>query len=180
MQTDPFAQPGTDSEADGGGGSAPDEVAKLKAENAGLREDKRKLTSEMLGTKHSLSPTQIDLLSQQPVDKQAEIAAKLEAERQTPAPAPAAAAGDPAAPPADPPAPAPPADPKVDNPALGQVGTALDGQPVTGPPATWQDDLAQKVQKAQSSAELEAIQQHFRRIEAGQVAWVPETGQASS
>jgi hypothetical protein len=135
---------------------------RLKQENAKLREDKREERARALGAEHGLSPTQVDLLKLLPADQQETAAKALEAERGAPTggapPAgdggqpPAPAAGDPAAPGAPPP-----------DPSLQAFDGQPPGNPVGDPSLSWQDEMRERIDKAETLEEIAAIQLDYKQ-----------------
>ncbi len=114
-QTDPTVYPqGGEGPGEGATGTPPpgaDDA--LKKENADLRAKNRELQAQALGSTHGLTPTQIELIAAQPLDKQGEYATKLADEAKAAAPPPAVPSGEPQpgqAPPAQPPSAGPPVD----------------------------------------------------------------------
>ncbi len=120
MQTDPPGDPqgGYDQGAGATGTPPPGPDEALKRENAELREKNRQLQAQALGATHGLTPTQIELLAGQDLDKQATFASKLAEEAKAtqpaqpaPTPTPAPTGEPPAQPAAQPQQPTPVPDP---------------------------------------------------------------------
>lgn len=174
MQTDP-ADPAQGAGDPGTGATgSPDlaaENARLKEDNAKAREELRQSTAKTLGTTHGLTPTQIELLSQQPRDKQEEIAKKLGEETKAAAGAGAAApAGDPAAgtDPAAPAATGTPAAEPADAAALASMAAGGE-QPQGGAvaPTDWRAQMDREVAEASAKGDfdaIQAIQSKYKRI----------------
>lgn len=173
--SDPAEQlQGNQQPGDGAGGtstpSGDDEVARLKRENAELREGRRKDRADSLGATHGLTKTQIELLAGQPADKQEEIAKRLEEERKGQAPA----ATTPA-PPAEPASPqqgtTPPAsqpDLSAPSPEERKQAAFSDDSGQTPPPPVAQvagsaeDRFNAAMSNAETFEEMTALQQKYR------------------
>jgi hypothetical protein len=142
-------------------------IALLEQENAKLREDKRTERARALGAEHKLPASVVDLLKTVPADQMEDRAKALAAELHPAAPAtpPSPPAGgtppaDPGQPPAEPPAPV--------DPTLASFEGLPGGQP-TDAALGYQDELRERLGKAESLEEIEAIQQELKqRQKAGQ------------
>lgn len=167
MSTDPDDLGQGPGDRSGGAGTpTPEQLEneRLKQENADLRKANREERATALGATHGLTPTQIELLKLVPKDQMEEKAIALASERQgppSPAPAPADGDGQPP-PPADG---APPADP-----SLQAFDGAPAGQPVGDPSLSWQAELHERLNEAETLEEVADIQREFReRQRSGQL-----------
>lgn len=136
-------------------------IATLEQENHDLREARRVDRAAALGAKHGLSPTQVELLALVPADQMEDKATALAAERGTgtaPTPAPGGET-----PPGD-----PPAEPTVD-PTLASFDSLPTGDPAAKAKA-FQDELRERINGAQSLAEIEAIQNEFKQRQRAEAA----------
>jgi hypothetical protein len=125
-------------------------LRQLEQENAKLREERRAERAARLGVELGLTPTEVELLKMLPADQMRAKAEALAQER-----AQLKAADEPASEPAAPP---PAASPDV---------AAFDREPAGGQPPldrslSWQDELNERLAKATSLAEVQAIQEEFR------------------
>jgi len=153
MQPDPDAgmdppmdlgDPGTPAPTDAGSVQAENE--RLKQENARLREERRSDRAKALGAQHGLTPTQVELLQLVPADQMEDKAKALESERGTTAVAPAEIVE--------------PVEPVVD-PALASF-EEVPGGDAPAAPLSFQGEIRERINKAESLEEIEAIQREMR------------------
>lgn len=157
----------------GGAAGAPDpssdEVAKLKAENAQLREEQRKSNARELGAKHGLTETQVELISSLSRDQQPTYAERLAAEMKGQQPAAAEPSADAKR---QDPGPAAAAPPGAQGPDLSDKTQATlqamdsDRGQQTAQPApaeSLQQELSRRLLAAGSMEEITEIQREFKQ-----------------
>lgn len=158
------------------GGSSPDEAQRLKDENASLRQQNRAERADRLAVQHGLSPTQAELLKGVDLDKQEDYAKRLSEEAKGAAP-PAEPKPDQDPGKAQEPAPEPKqtppqgeGEPKPQGQAapdpVSQMGEgAASGSPTGDLPASVQEEFTQRINKAESLEEMNAIQAEMRNAQ---------------